>query len=121
MKSLEKEIQLAKESKSPRLLTEIALAWSWVDSDKAQEIAELIDPKEPRVRALRGLAAQKAKTEPGLASALLEKAGREALAIEGLGEKISALRSVAADWARLDLNKAKAAYQLVFLTAEKTI
>jgi hypothetical protein len=121
LKILEKTMQLTQESKSPRLLAEAALAWSWVDSGKAQEISGQIEAKENRVKALRALSGQKAKDNPGLAASLLEKAGREALAIEGLAEKITALRGVAADWARLDPNKARAAYQLIILTAEKTI
>ena len=119
MKLLEKALIFARESKSPLLLSEIALGWSWVDAGKAQDILEQIDSKEARVRALRRMAGQMAKTQPGLATSLLEKASQEALAIDGLGEKISALRGVAADWAGLDSARAKATYQLTFQEAEK--
>jgi hypothetical protein len=119
LKILEKTMQSAQESKSPRLLTQASLAWFWVDSGKAQEIAGQIEPKESRVKALCSLAIQMAKTDPGLAASLLEKAVREAAAIEGLAEKINALRGVAADWAAVNPNQAKAAYQMILQTAEK--
>ena len=60
-----------------------------------------------------------AKTQPPLAASLLEKAAQESMAIEGLGEKISSLRGVAADWATRDPAKAKATYHLIFQAAEK--
>ena len=119
MKLLEKSLQFSQESKSPRLLAEIALGWSRVDADKAQEILEQIDSKEARVKALRRMAGEMAKTQPGLAASLLEKASQGALAIEGLGEKVSALRGVATDWAGLDPARAKATYHLIFREAEK--
>jgi hypothetical protein len=119
LKLLEKSLQFTQENKSPRLLTEIALAWSYVDAGKAQEILGQIESKEARVKALRQMARQKVGTQPGLATSLLEKASQEALAIDGLGEKISALRGVAADWAGLDSARAKATYQLIFQEAEK--
>ena len=58
LKLLEKSLQLAQESKSSRLLAEIALAWSYVDAEKAQEILGQIDSKEARVKALRQMARQ---------------------------------------------------------------
>jgi tetratricopeptide (TPR) repeat protein len=119
MKILEKALSFSQESKNSRLLTETALAWSWVDSGKAQEIVAQIDSKENRVKALCGLARQKVKSNPALAAPLLEKASQQAMAIDGLEEKISALRCVAGDLANLDLGKAKAAYQLIFQAAER--
>ena len=119
MKILEKKLSFAQESKNPRLLTETALAWSWVDSGKAQEIVAQIDSKENRVKALCGLARQKVKSNPALAASLLEIASQQAMAIDGLEEKISALRGVAGDLANLDSGKAKASYQLIFQAAQR--
>ena len=119
LKLLEKSLPLAHESKNPRLLGEIALGLSHVDADKAQDILGQIGSKGARVNALRRMAEQKAKTQPSLTASLLEKATQEALAIEGLGEKISALRGLATDWAGLDPARAKATYHLIFQAAEK--
>lgn len=119
LKTLEKTLSLAQETKNPRLLTEVALVWSGVDSGKAQEIVAQIEPREYKAKALRGLARQIARNNPALAASLLEKAGQEAMAVEGLGERISALRGVAADWSELDSARAKAVYQMIFQTAER--
>ena len=71
------------------------------------------------MKTLRQMARQKVGTQPGLAASLLEKASQEALAVEGLEGKVSALRGVATDWAGLDPARAKATYQLIFQAAEK--
>jgi hypothetical protein len=119
LKLLEKALQIAQESKSSGILSEIALAWSWVDAGKTLDIVGQIDSRGARVKALRQTAVKKAKAQPALGASLLEKASREALAIEGLGEEISALRGIAADWAGSDPARAKATYQLIFQIAEK--
>jgi hypothetical protein len=119
LKLLEKYMQFAQERKNSRLLAEIALAWSWVDAGKSLDVVGQIDSKEARVIALRQAAVKQSKTQPALGASFLEKASREALAIEGLGEKISALRGIAADWEGSDPARAKATYQLIFQTAEK--
>ncbi len=119
LKLLEKYMQFAQERKNSRLLAEIALAWSWVDVGKSLDVVGQIDSKEARVIALRQAAVKQPKTQPALGALFLEKASREALAIEGLGEKISALRGIAADWEGSDPTRAKATYQLIFQIAEK--
>jgi hypothetical protein len=88
-----------------------------VDAGKAREIIGQIESREARIEALRRMAAQKAKSAE--AASLLEKATQEALAMEGLSGRISALRGVAADWAGSDPGKAKGVFQLIFQAAEK--
>jgi hypothetical protein len=119
LKLLEKSFQFVQGNKNPRLLTDISLAWFWIDPAKAQEVAVLIDSKETRVKVLRLMARQAAKTKPEMSRGLLEKAVQEALAMEGLKEKIPALRAIAEDWASLDSGKAKATYLLAYQAAER--
>jgi hypothetical protein len=50
----------------------------------------------------------------------LEKAVQEAASLEGLREKIPALREIAGDWVEIDLGKAKSVYLLAYGAAERT-
>jgi len=120
LKILDKSLQFARENKNPRLLTEIALAWSWLDLNRAQEILGQIDSKEARVNGLRRLAGQRKKIQPNISSSLLEKAKQESMGIEDFGEKISALQRVAMDQAGLDRVKAKATYDLILRTVAQS-
>jgi hypothetical protein len=119
IKLLEKARQFIQGNKNPRILTEVALAWSWIDGGKAEEALALIDSREARVKALRALARQAGKSKPEVARGFLEKAAQEAAAIEGLKEKIPALHEIAVDWAALDPGKAKATYLLAYRAAER--
>jgi hypothetical protein len=119
LKLLEKAFQFAQGNKNHRILTEMALAWSWIDVAKAQEILALIDSREARVEALRAMARQTAKTKPEMSRGFLEKAVQEATGMEGLKEKIPALHAVAGDWVSVDSGKAKATYLLAYQAAER--
>jgi hypothetical protein len=119
LKLLEKARQFSQGNKNPRVLTDVALAWSWIDVGKAEEVLALIDSREARVKALRVLARQAGKSKLEVARVFLEKAAQEAMAIEILKEKIPALHEIAADWATIDPGKAKANYLLAYRAAER--
>ena len=121
VKALEKGLQFAQRKKNPRLISEIAMAWFSLEPAKGLEILAEIEPKEIRIQALRGMAWQSVsrRKEKEEGKRLLEQATREALGIDGLGEKIKSLREVARDWVALDKERAKATYLQAYQIAEK--
>ena len=118
---LEKVSQFGQGNKNARILSEAAIIWTRIDLSKGQEILAQIDSKEARIKALRQMAQQMAKVQPEVSKGLLEKAAQEALSMEGLKEKVPALRFIAGDLAGLDPGKAKATYMLAYQAAQRVI
>lgn len=121
IKILEKTLQSAKKKKNARLTADIAMAWFSLEPAKGLEVLAQVEPKEIRVHTLRQMAWQSIslRKEREEGRHLLDRATREALGIDGLGEKIKLLREIARDWTGSDKERAQATYLKAYQLAEK--
>ena len=121
IKILEKALQSAKKKKNFRLTADIAMAWFSLEPAKGLEVLAQVEPKEIQVQTLRQMAWQSVslRKEREEGRHLLDRATREALGIDGLGEKIKLLREIARDWTGSDKERAQATYLKAYQLAEK--
>ncbi|MBM4332815.1 MAG: hypothetical protein FJ117_16650 [Deltaproteobacteria bacterium] len=120
IKALENTLQFAKREKSPRLLGEIAMAWFAYDPQKSAEVLAQVDSKEIKIKALLQMARASVSSRPEETKRLLDQAIRDALSIEGPGEKIKTLREISNAWADIDKEKAKEIYRQTYQIAAKS-
>ena len=121
IKILEKVLQSAQKKKNFRLTADIAMAWFSLEPAKGLEVLAQVEPKEIQVQTLRQMAWQSVslRKERDEGRHLLDRATREALGIDGLGEKIKLLREIARDWTGSDKERAQATYLKAYQLAEK--
>jgi ribosomal protein L22 len=119
-KTLDKALLLAQKEKNYRLMAEVAGAFFALVPQRGLEIQRQIEPRDLRIRTLRRMAHSAAVSplkEEG--RALLDQASEEAAKAEGTTEKLQLLREIAADWAAIDKERAKATYLKAYQVAEK--
>jgi len=119
MKILDEILQTARREKDYRLMGEVAWAWSALDLPKALEILGQVGSREIRVKTLRQIARGSLSLPEGAVERLLDRAYGEALAAEGITEKIRFLKEIATDWGRIDKRRAQAIYRKVFQILER--
>jgi hypothetical protein len=120
IKTLEKALLLAQREKNFRLMAEVAVSWFALVPQRGLEIQRQIEPRDLRVTTLRRMA-QSAAVSPlkEEGRGLLDQASEEASKAEGTTEKLQLLREIAADWAAIDKERAKAIYLKAYQIAEK--
>jgi len=121
VKILEKLYQIAQREKNQRRLGAIAVAWSAYDPEKGMEIINQIEAKEVQVDALFQIARESLSFRKEETGRLLERAAKQALELDGSGEKIKALRGIADFWAKIDKKRAKAIYSQACQIAAKDL
>jgi len=117
LKVLEKSLAYAQKEKNPRLLGEVAIAWSAHDLDKAMDILAQIEPVETRVHSLLQMAGKMADSSPDKSKDLLERASQEASKIDAVGDKIKHLKEIAGAWSAIDKEQAKKIYRRAYQAA----
>ena len=119
IKILEKALQYARKARHPRLTGEIALAWHALSPEKGREISEQIESKELLIRTLCQMARSNGLLKKEESKRLLQRAAREAILVQGMTEKIEALKEIAETGLAVDQEQAKVAYRMAYEIVER--
>jgi hypothetical protein len=119
LKILEEALHSAERDKNFRLMADIGSAWYELDPRKGLDILGRVDPKELRVKALRQIARARDQRTGEEVRQLLDRAADEALAVEGLTQRLELLKEIGRDWSGIDRDRAKAVYAKAFRIFEQ--
>ncbi len=119
IKILDKALEFAQKSKNQRLISEIAVAWSSLETEKALEILGQVENRELRFQALRQMALKGSGPSREETRHFSELAIREAAGMDGLQEKVKCLSQIAGDCQKTDKERAKAIYRKAYQFAQK--
>jgi hypothetical protein len=119
IKILEKALQYARKARHHRLIGEIALAWHTLSPEKGREICNQIESKELLVRVFCQMVRNNGLLKKDESKRLLERAAREAILVQGVTEKMKALKEIAETGLAVDQEQAKVAYHTAYGIVER--
>jgi hypothetical protein len=114
VKILVKALSYAQKARQQRLISEIALAWCGLSPEKGVRTCSQIESKPLLVQTYCRMARIDGLVKKGESKGLLEKALREVPLIEGVTEKMEAVKRIAEAGSAVDQEQAKAAYRAAY-------